>query len=30
MTPVCRSEAFNQEFTILRKGKKNYFVCDFQ
>ena len=30
MTPVCRCEAFNQEFTILRKGKKNYFVCDFQ
>ena len=30
MTPISRSQAFNQEFTILRKGKKNYFVCDFQ
>ena len=30
MAPISRSQAFNQEFTILRKGKKNYFVCDFQ
>ena len=26
---LSKSDAYNQEFSIIKKGKKNYFVCEF-
>ena len=26
---LSKAEAYNQEFSIIKKGKKNYFVCEF-